>query len=354
MQNVKFLMALVMFACGLLSLPAPAARVIGDWEQIYEGIWYATGSDTSPRLMKAYAIKVELKNPNVSFKTTPDNGADPLETTRATTPAFLDESGLKVAINANFFDSSGIYADVRGLLVSDGVLVSPHESSTFNANLRINAAKTASVSIYSPPPGIQWAVAGDTLILYNGQPTGSTYSPEPRTTLGISKDGNYLIMVVVDGRQPGYSQGATVLEMAYWQLDFGGWNAINLDGGGSSTMVRSGDGGSIVLNSPSDDPPRSVGANFGVYSVDLESPCKDFVGDANSDGFVDMDDFAVFQRCLTIDLESAEPLSEECFCFDFTEDGTIDAEDLDIFVNCAAGPGVPVDPDCRMPDQPTS
>lgn len=59
----------------------------------------------------------------------------------------------------------------------------------------------------------------------------------PRTAAGISRGGRRLILVVVDGRQKGYSDGMTLRELANLMLMLGARDAINLDGGGSSTLV---------------------------------------------------------------------------------------------------------------------
>jgi len=74
----------------------------------------------------------------------------------------------------------------------------------------------------------------------------------PRTAIGIDKDGNFLL-VVVDGRQP-HSRGLTLPEMAQWLLDLGAVDAINLDGGGSTTLVVD----NKIINSPSDGTERPV------------------------------------------------------------------------------------------------
>src|SRR5205814_1645742 len=56
---------------------------------------------------------------------------------------------------------------------------------------------------------------------------------------GLSQDQRYLFMMTIDGWQAGYSDGALDPETAMWLLQFGAWDAINLDGGGSTAMYRS-------------------------------------------------------------------------------------------------------------------
>lgn len=75
----------------------------------------------------------------------------------------------------------------------------------------------------------------------------------PRTAVGIARDGRRLLLVTVDGRQPGYSAGATLRELAGVMRGLGARDAINLDGGGSTTLVFADSSGALrVANRPSD------------------------------------------------------------------------------------------------------
>ncbi|WP_188206736.1 phosphodiester glycosidase family protein [Alkalibacillus aidingensis] len=89
----------------------------------------------------------------------------------------------------------------------------------------------------------------------------------PRTAIGINEDGSNVFMITVDGRQPGYSQGMNLMEFAEYVEGLGVDRAINLDGGGSTTMVarQYGDVYPSVVNQPSGGFERGV-AN-GLYAV---------------------------------------------------------------------------------------
>jgi hypothetical protein len=76
----------------------------------------------------------------------------------------------------------------------------------------------------------------------------------PRTLAGVTRSGK-LIIAVVDGRKPGSTVGASFIEAAQLMRWLGAHDAINLDGGGSSTMVI----GKKVVNHPSDGVERGVG-----------------------------------------------------------------------------------------------
>jgi exopolysaccharide biosynthesis protein len=72
-------------------------------------------------------------------------------------------------------------------------------------------------------------------------------SRHPRTAIAKLADGR-ILLATVDGRQPGISAGMTLAELAQMLLDFGAVQAMNLDGGGSTTMVIDGK----IVNKPSD------------------------------------------------------------------------------------------------------
>ena len=93
---------------------------------------------------------------------------------------------------------------------------------------------------------------------------------DPRTAVGINRNGRYLYLVVVDGRQPFYSQGATFSELAKLLIDQGAFMGMSLDGGGSSTMViEDKNSKPVILNSPIDNyvpgRERPVGTHLGIY-----------------------------------------------------------------------------------------
>jgi exopolysaccharide biosynthesis protein len=62
---------------------------------------------------------------------------------------------------------------------------------------------------------------------------------QPRSAIGQT-DGGEVLLLIVDGRAPGYSIGATMQEIAELMLDYNVYQAINLDGGSSSIMYYNG------------------------------------------------------------------------------------------------------------------
>ncbi len=78
-------------------------------------------------------------------------------------------------------------------------------------------------------------------------------APNPRTGIGVRADGK-VILVVVDGRQKRWSHGVTLFTFARIMRNLGAVQALNLDGGGSSTMVVQGE----VVNRPSEGHERAI------------------------------------------------------------------------------------------------
>ena len=77
--------------------------------------------------------------------------------------------------------------------------------------------------------------------------------PNPRTAVGVAADGRRLLLVANDGRQAGYSTGMSLRELAELFVAMGAREAINLDGGGSTTLVvADGASGFRIANRPSD------------------------------------------------------------------------------------------------------
>lgn len=117
---------------------------------------------------------------------------------------------------------------------------------------------------------IKMAIGGGTNIVHEGVIPPFTHNvsgKHQRTALGITKDGKYLFLVVVDGRNEQYT-GMTQEQLAKFMQSIGSYYAINLDGGGSSTFVaRSlGETEITVKNSLVEGSERPVPNGLGIFS----------------------------------------------------------------------------------------
>lgn len=119
------------------------------------------------------------------------------------------------------------------------------------------------------------ALGGNYFTARNGQNVAPTYSQypkggvaAPRTNIGITADG-IVLMVVVDGRQSGYSIGMNLIEMGDLMLSLGAVHAFNLDGGGSTVMATRPAGADriSVSNRPSDGRERYLTQALAAFAV---------------------------------------------------------------------------------------
>ncbi len=111
---------------------------------------------------------------------------------------------------------------------------------------------------YGLPAAPPMAITGNQILLKQREVLAyDNREMHPRTAVGIDRDGKQILLLVVDGRQS-FSRGYTMVEIARQLRSIGAEDALNLDGGGSSTMVARHTGRLRVLNSPSDGRQRAV------------------------------------------------------------------------------------------------
>ncbi|MBZ4419500.1 phosphodiester glycosidase family protein [Myxococcus sp. RHSTA-1-4] len=265
---------------GVLVLPALAGCIGGGYwtwftllrgppEQVretwFEGVEYTREVRRQPRPMVAHVVRVDLEAPGIDFLVTPAEPSEAGDLRADTVSGFAARHGVQVAINANFFypfnaNSPLDYAPrvgepvhVVGRAASRGVTYGGAQEGT--ATLYLSPERRAG---FEPPAGTMWhAISGLGYLVREGarapreaSPVGD--APYPRTAIGVDASGRYLLLVVVDGKQRGYSQGATLAEVADLMLKHGAHTALQLDGGGSSTLVRSEAPGRVLrINSTS-------------------------------------------------------------------------------------------------------
>jgi len=237
------------------------------WTPLFRGIDHGRGESPMGHAgrMKINALRIHLDEPGVSLHHTPSNGDAPLETFGETTLDFLERHGLSVAVNAHFFapccDSEPQPKDLIGLAVADGELVSPPGPANGAGSCvlvvwRDQRAEVLDLAVPEHLAPVDVAVAGSDVLLRNGALVAPEDAAEgfrsahPRTAAGVSADGRVLYLLTIDGRQIGWSNGATLRETAAWLRFIGADDGLNLDGGGSTTMVRSEDGRGVLLNRP--------------------------------------------------------------------------------------------------------
>jgi hypothetical protein len=258
--------------------PIPLKRTL------YEGVIYRRVVQLTPRPMIAHVIVIDTKVSNIALLVTPPDSDGELPLKARTTSQFLDEFGVQIAINGDGFDpwwSNGpadYYPHVGdsvvplGLTASRGKIYTEGVPKDVGTEPTFFISRSNGLSFNKRPDRIFQAISGDRMLLQQGQISADLEAgePDPRTAVGLNKNGRYLFLVVVDGRQPFYSEGATFTQLAQLMIDQGAYVAMSLDGGGSSTLVVEGENGEpVILNSPIDNyipgRERPVANHLGVY-----------------------------------------------------------------------------------------
>ena len=280
----------LLLAAWLLAQSLPGATItVGTWSPIFKGSDLASGSQVpqvgGEALQQVLCMRVDLTDPDIVLFTTPHCASCGLETLSENTSYFLEEYGLQAAVNGAFFASStgpadtplGTPDDVYGLAISMGSVVSPANMPLYSAAFLFG---TNNQAIYIPTnspgtntSGIYTAISGSRTLLIRGTNINAATPNDldPRTAMGLSQDRRYLYLLTIDGRQPGWSEGADFRDTGEWLKRFGASDGINVDGGGSTTMVKADCvGKSVLLNKPSFvaayGRERVIGHNFGVYA----------------------------------------------------------------------------------------
>ena len=245
--------ALLLVFSGLLLSRSSAQEGTYDWSKskaLYPGILYTHVESTSPQKTVINCMRVDVQTPGIRFDTTRRclnwiEGKE--ETRRRTVRDFIRQSQrtdkkIVVATNGDGFSpwpapyQKETLTDVGGLLVSNGTIVSRGRGTPSFIMTKSGEVRIEKTSPDADLTDIETAVSGFGLCLIDGQVPASNRDLAPRTGLGLSADRRYVIMMTMDGRQPA-SAGATTQSVGEWLAHFGAHTGINMDGGGSTTMV---------------------------------------------------------------------------------------------------------------------
>lgn len=294
------------------------------WPGIEITQWRATfisEKDGTFKTVDIHAAVIDLTSKGMRLRFTKSGGTR--DVVRQTTKDFVDQENAVFGVNCMFFQpypSTDLNTNVMGFAASEGAVISrfcaqppnepggPYDNQgyaivDYAPAINIDPDNFASIVHYDPADMnkesvlediIIWtAFSGSAQIITNGYVTIPKYAPlgplqndlptflppasrysntnswydllRARSGSGISQDGRKLIFVT--GDQYSESVGMTVTELAQVMLRFGAYNAINSDGGGSSSMVLRSpfDGTSVYINAPSNGWPRENGGNLAVY-----------------------------------------------------------------------------------------
>ena len=222
-------------------------------------------------------VKVDLNDPRVRVAVAladdrdPD-GDGPCVGQLETTSQVARKHDFDVTINASFFAAPatremagekihyfvGNCGWPQGWHFSNGKLHSKPNTASLRATMIVhrNGKISLADAVQALPADTQFAVSGNAMMLKNGvsTPPVKDEARHPRSAVGLSADARTLYILAIDGRQESHSRGVTLGELANIFIRVGAHNAINLDGGGSSSLVIKdpGTGAFAIANQPSD------------------------------------------------------------------------------------------------------
>jgi hypothetical protein len=254
--------------------PVPARRTLFDGAVTYHRRVYYL-----PRLVIAHVLVIDTKAKGFRVLVTPPDHKDGPPLNARTTSQFLDEFDVQIAINGD-----GFYPWwSRGPLdyyPKQGDPVTPNGFTAYNEKVYAKGSGKQPVLYmnrrgrlsFRKPNRVINAISGDRYLVQGGEKVEGLDDIErdPRTAIGFNKNARWLYLVVVDGRQPLYSEGVTFDQLADILIAHGAHFAMSLDGGGSTTMVIEGeDGQPVILNSPVDQyvpgRERPVANHIGIF-----------------------------------------------------------------------------------------
>jgi hypothetical protein len=247
---------------GYFQRPAPVPLSVN----LAPGAIYERRILTTPRPNVVHIVKIDLTYPQLKLLVTPGTpGADGNELNALTTREFLQRYNQDLAVNASFFypfreaapwnyyPRSGDRTNAVGYAASGGQVYSSGAVPTWPV-ICFDAQNQAQI-LAQPncPSGTVNGLSGNELILQNGEPL-SNASPKdkayPRTIVATDNSGKTLWLIVIDGKQPWYSEGMTIAQTVPLLQQLGVSQALNLDGGGSVSLVQAVQGQARLLNAP--------------------------------------------------------------------------------------------------------
>lgn len=217
----------------------------------------------------------KLRSANGLYLLTPDFSKD-MRSSGLGTSVFLkvNEGSLKIGAPISATVTDIITTDINMAIPEDTYVLTTTSTGPVARLGFLNIGDEVSISVGAAPDweNVTEAVGGGDILISGGEITANLdKTAHPRTAVGVKANGN-VVLFSVDGRQPGFSGGMSLPDVAAYLKDMGCVSAINLDGGGSTSFALKypGEQSAKVVNSPSDGIQRTC-ANF-LFLINTSSP----------------------------------------------------------------------------------
>lgn len=230
-------------------------------EDIHPGMNYFRGSTTLPYRTVYHLLEIDLTTPGLELVS--NDPVSPREYSAATVQTFAEQNDTIVAVNGNFFypfhattpfnyyPRAGELVEVNGTAINDGKVWKGPGGEKW-PSLCISFDNIAQIKTNGIcPSDTKIGLAGNLQTLQDGQQIEFPNEDKlPRTVVGVNAAGDRMWLLIVDGRQWPYSAGSTHFFNQQLLKSVGAYDVLNLDGGGSVTLIIQQDGKQELINSP--------------------------------------------------------------------------------------------------------
>lgn len=267
MKTYRVLLPLLL-ACNALCAQScqdtmPHQEIDWEYKHISEGVVLKSAVTNYLNSFQAiYIVEIDTARADFEFFVGVPGG-------RVTTSRIADSCGAVAAINGTFFNMAEGY-NTHFISMNDSVISTTDEKEfAIRATGVFTASGEAADITYwnrekenAGATEENYAMVSGPLLIDDGADMTLVDNPfitarHPRSFVATTLNGN-ILFVAVDGRQPGYAEGMNLLELRTLAHSLGCVDALNLDGGGSTTLYVRGEGTDGVVNKPSGAVERTV------------------------------------------------------------------------------------------------
>ena len=253
-------------------------------QEWFQGIVYERIPLTAPRPILIHLVTIDLTEPGIAFLTNPPDRSGGMEMVAQTVGYHARQYEAQLAINASFFypfhsthpfdyyPHKGDPVFVRGPAIAFGEQYSDDNPDSPMLCIR---GRDVQILMALCPAGTEVGLGSVPRLVWDGKADPlDDQKLAPRTAVALDAAGTRMWLILVDGRQPGYSDGMTLAELATFSVELGAERGINFDGGGSSTLIANTSGWYFTANAPIHTRipmrTRPIANILGVYAEPVE------------------------------------------------------------------------------------
>jgi exopolysaccharide biosynthesis protein len=279
MKGIRFLILLLLSLCFTQSEVYSQIELKWESEEISECVYWKsyTGNDLFDSVQSVNMIQADLScsSYELTFAWS--------DSTLIPTSQFGMNNGAIAAVNGTFFDvqrgGSVVFFKVKDEVITRGAV----NRRLYSESGGISIGEDGAITVLARPEDGWLTTTHSTvmgsgpLLILNGEQRNLSEDPfnqnrHPRTAVGLTED-DMLLLITVDGRSS-LAHGMSTPELQEFMDQMGAVYALNLDGGGSTTMWIDGFGENGIVNYPSDNRQFDRQGERGVANVLLLVPKK--------------------------------------------------------------------------------